>query len=71
MQEPTQTPGAAGAPTPGMTEAGPPTWSADPGAAEVPEPTAAGPAAGDAPRRHNDPRRCAACGYRDICDEVL
>ncbi len=28
-------------------------------------------AAGDAPRRHNDPRRCAACGYRDICDEVL
>ncbi len=28
-------------------------------------------AAGDAPRRHNDPRRCAACGYRDVCDEVL
>lgn len=28
-------------------------------------------AAGDAPRRHNDPRRCAACGYRDVCDEAL
>lgn len=51
MQEPTQTPGAAGAPVPGMTEAGSPTWSADPGAAEAPESTAAGPAAGDAPPR--------------------
>ncbi|MBC7227459.1 MAG: CRISPR-associated protein Cas4 [Thermoflexales bacterium] len=28
-------------------------------------------AAGDAPRRHRDPRRCAACGYRDVCDEAL
>ncbi|MCX7854665.1 MAG: CRISPR-associated protein Cas4 [Anaerolineae bacterium] len=27
--------------------------------------------AGDAPRRHQDPRRCAACGYRDICEEAL
>jgi hypothetical protein len=51
MQEPTQTPGAAGAPNPGATEAGPPTWSADPAAAEAPESTTAGPAAGDAPRR--------------------
>lgn len=51
MQEPTQTPGAAGAPTPAMTEAGSPTWSADPRAGEVPEPTAAGPAAGGAPLR--------------------
>ncbi len=25
----------------------------------------------DAPRRHNDPRRCAACGYREVCDEAL
>lgn len=28
-------------------------------------------AAGDAPRRHQDPRRCAACGYREVCDEAL
>lgn len=28
-------------------------------------------AAGDAPRRHRDPRRCAACGYRDVCEEAL
>jgi len=28
-------------------------------------------AAGDAPRRHRDPRRCAACGYREVCDEAL
>ncbi|MGQ9717323.1 MAG: CRISPR-associated protein Cas4 [Anaerolineae bacterium] len=28
-------------------------------------------AAGDAPRRHQDPRRCAACGYRKVCDEAL
>lgn len=27
--------------------------------------------AGDAHRRHNNPRRCAACGYRDVCDEAL
>lgn len=51
MQEPTQTPGAVGAPTPGTTETGPPTWSPDPGASEAPAPTAAGPAAGDARRR--------------------
>ncbi len=25
-------------------------------------------AAGDAPRRHQDPRRCAACGYREVCE---
>ena len=28
-------------------------------------------AAGDAPRRHQDPRRCAACGYREVCEEAL
>lgn len=28
-------------------------------------------AAGDAPRRHRDPRRCAACGYREVCAEAL
>ena len=28
-------------------------------------------AAGYAPRDHDDPRRCAACGYRDRCDEAL
>ncbi len=28
-------------------------------------------AAGNASRRHQDPRRCAACGYRDVCDEAL
>lgn len=28
-------------------------------------------AAGDAPRRHQDRRRCAACGYRDVCEEAL
>jgi CRISPR-associated exonuclease Cas4 len=27
--------------------------------------------AGDAPRDHDDPRRCAGCGYRDRCDEAL
>ncbi|MCS7178194.1 MAG: CRISPR-associated protein Cas4 [Anaerolineae bacterium] len=26
---------------------------------------------GDAPRRHQDPRRCAVCGYREMCDEAL
>ncbi len=28
-------------------------------------------AAGDAPRDHDDPRRCAACGHREQCDEAL
>ncbi len=28
-------------------------------------------AAGDARRRHQEPRRCAACGYQDVCDEAL
>lgn len=28
-------------------------------------------AAGDAPRRHRDLHRCAACGYREVCDEAL
>ena len=51
MQEPTQTTGAAGAPTEGIVESGPPTWSADPSIAEAPEPNAAGPAAGAAPPR--------------------
>jgi CRISPR-associated exonuclease Cas4 len=27
--------------------------------------------AGDAPRSHDDPRRCAACGYREACSESL
>lgn len=26
---------------------------------------------GDAPRDHDDRYRCAACGYREICDEAL
>ncbi len=26
---------------------------------------------GDAPRNHDDPRRCAACGYRQECDERM
>ena len=25
----------------------------------------------DIPRSHDDPRRCRACGYRDVCDEAL
>ena len=25
----------------------------------------------DAPRNHNDPRRCHGCGYREACDERL
>jgi hypothetical protein len=28
-------------------------------------------AAGDAPRDHDDRRRCAACGFRERCDEAL
>ncbi|HIE37807.1 MAG TPA: CRISPR-associated protein Cas4 [Anaerolineales bacterium] len=28
-------------------------------------------AAGDGPRNHDDPRRCAACGYREACREAL
>jgi CRISPR-associated exonuclease Cas4 len=28
-------------------------------------------AAGDGPRNHDDPRRCAACGYREVCEEAL
>jgi CRISPR-associated exonuclease Cas4 len=28
-------------------------------------------AAGRAPRRHNEPYRCRACGYRDHCDQRL
>lgn len=28
-------------------------------------------AAGDAPRDHDDPRRCRACAYRDLCPESL
>jgi CRISPR-associated exonuclease Cas4 len=28
-------------------------------------------AAGDAPRNHDEPRRCAACGYRERCKEKL
>ncbi|MBN1956538.1 MAG: CRISPR-associated protein Cas4 [Anaerolineae bacterium] len=28
-------------------------------------------AAGDAPRDHDDPWRCAACGYRELCPEAL
>lgn len=28
-------------------------------------------AAGDAPRRHRDLRRCAVCGYREVCDAAL
>ena len=27
--------------------------------------------AGDAPRNHQNPRRCAACGYRQECDQAL
>lgn len=26
---------------------------------------------GDAPRDHDDRYRCAACGYREVCDEAL
>ena len=26
---------------------------------------------GDAPRDHDDPRRCAACGHREQCDQAL
>ena len=51
MQEPTQSTGAAGAPTEGIMESGPPTWSADPATAEAPEPTVTGPAAGAVPPR--------------------
>ncbi len=28
-------------------------------------------AAGQAPRDHDNPRRCAACGYREVCDQAL
>ena len=28
-------------------------------------------AAGDAPRNHDEPRRCRACGYRQRCDQRL
>ncbi len=28
-------------------------------------------AAGDAPRNHDEPRRCRACGYRQRCDQQL
>ncbi len=28
-------------------------------------------AAGNAPRSHDDPRRCRACGHREHCDESL
>jgi len=28
-------------------------------------------AAGDAPRSHDEPRRCRACGYRQRCDQQL
>ena len=28
-------------------------------------------AAGDAPRNHDEPRRCLACGYRQRCDQRL
>nr|HID14029.1 CRISPR-associated protein Cas4 [Anaerolineae bacterium] len=28
-------------------------------------------AAGDAPRSHNEPRRCRACGYRQYCEQCL
>jgi len=28
-------------------------------------------AAGDGPRNHDAPRRCAACGYREWCEEAL
>ena len=28
-------------------------------------------AAGDAPRNHDEPRRCRACGYRQQCDQRL
>lgn len=27
--------------------------------------------AGGAPRNHADPRRCRACGHRDVCDQKL
>lgn len=27
--------------------------------------------AADCARSHSEPRRCAACGFRDICDEAL
>jgi CRISPR-associated exonuclease Cas4 len=25
----------------------------------------------DCERSHNEPRRCIACGFRDVCDEAL
>ncbi len=28
-------------------------------------------ALGDAPRNHDNPRRCAACGYREHCEQAL
>ena len=28
-------------------------------------------AAGDAPRNHDEPRRCRACGYRQRCDQAI
>ena len=28
-------------------------------------------ARGDAPRNHDNPRRCAACGYREYCEQAL
>jgi CRISPR-associated exonuclease Cas4 len=28
-------------------------------------------AGGDAPRSHDDARRCRACGYRQTCDQVI
>lgn len=31
----------------------------------------AGLAEGEARRNHNDTRRCAACGYREVCEEAL
>lgn len=27
--------------------------------------------ADEVPRRHQDPRRCQRCGYRDVCDQAL